>query len=112
MHPGLQILGGGAFFQLEAMGFEHIAQLGEHLFGLGRRTLRLCRRFAFDDVTAALAAYVHVIPLLQLFDELGKAVCAVSFFREGRVELQHGGLQKPELRLDAAPVEHLQGSLD
>ncbi len=70
------------------------------------------RGLALDDVTAALAADVHEVALLELFDKLGEAVRAVGFFGECRVELQHGGFQETKLRLHAAAFEHLESAFN
>jgi hypothetical protein len=68
--------------------------------------------FALDEQASAAAGDGDEVGLLQAIDELREAVRTVSAFVEGRIQLQHGGLQQAELWLDTAAFEHLQGALD
>ena len=90
------------------MRFQHVAQRRQSFFGLGRGTFRLAGSFALDDVATALAADVDEVGFLELLDEIGEAAGAVSLFGECRIQLQHGGFQQAELRLDGAAFQNLE----
>ena len=107
--PGGQFVRRSAFFQFQAMRFQHIAQMPAaplRASACGRSGCAAA--FALDEVAAALAADVDQIRLLELLDEIGEAARAVRALAEGRIQLQHGGLQQAELRLHRAAFQHLQ----
>src|SRR5258706_15717306 len=109
--PG-EIIHGTSVFELQAMVFENVAQSGQQVVGLQRGTLGRGRGLALDNVAAAGAGNVHQLGALQLFDEIGEARPAVGPLIESGIELQHGGFQQPELRLDSAALEDLKSALD
>ncbi len=55
LHPPRQIVGQNAVLHLQAMRFQHVAQLRQSFFRLRRGTLGLRSAFALDDVAPALS---------------------------------------------------------
>ena len=83
------------------MVFENVAQRRQEVFLLERGMLRLREALALDHVAAPSARDVHQVRPLQFFNEIGETGRSVGALVEGGIELQHGGLQQPQLRLDS-----------
>ncbi len=62
---------------------------------------------ALDNVAAARTAHINEVSLLELVDEIGKASRAIGTLAKRWIELEHGALQKAELRLNGAALQHL-----
>src|ERR1700760_4286613 len=96
LHPSFKFFRRGSFFEFHAVGFEHVPQLRQSLFGFRRRFLGCVAPTAFNDVTTAGTANVDELSLLQLLHKSGEASRSIRTLAKRRVKLQHGALQQAE----------------